>query len=177
MTETAGSIWLYLKGRNQPSSWVCIWVCVCAPAQGTKPRAPQRDIMTLRLFTKPQALLCFHLSLEEVILLLSWISEGQPCLCSVGGQEWAPGFPTHLPLLWREINMHRAAHTLVYSSSSCTEKQCREVLSPSALLDNCVILTPLSAFDWEHKAQPCSVSWTGIRCRVTVLGQVSGTGP
>lgn len=49
MTETARSMWLYLKGRNQLSSWACIWVCVCAPAQGTKPRDPQRGTMTLRL--------------------------------------------------------------------------------------------------------------------------------
>lgn len=83
-----------------------------------KPRAPQGGIITPQLPSKPQALPCFHLSLEEVILLLSWISgEGQPRLCSVGGRERAPGFPTHL-LLRREINMHRAAHALVYSRGS-----------------------------------------------------------
>lgn len=161
---------------------LCLCLCLCSrtgwDTHCTKPRAPHRGIITLRPLSKPQALPSFHLSLEEVILLLSWISEGQPCLCSVGGQEWAPGFPTHLLLLWREINMHRAAHTLVYSSSSC-QRSCTG-RSHALQLFWIIVLSSrpsLPLMEWEHKAQPCSVSWTGIRYRVTVLGQVSETGP
>lgn len=176
MTEIARSMWLWTSPPHGFGFVLC-------PSRGwdthcTKPRAPQRGIKTLRLFSKPKALPWFHLFLEKVILLLSWISEGQPCLCSVGGQEWAPGFPTHLLLLRREINMHRAAHTLVYSSCSC-QRSCSGGCHALRLFWIIVLSSrpSLPLMEWEHKAQPCSVSWTGIRSQVTVLGQVSETGP
>jgi len=42
------------------------------------------------------------------------------------------------------------------------------------------MLPSLPLMDWELKAQPCSVNWTGICCRVMcyqALGQVSELGP
>lgn len=180
--ETAKSVWLSLKGRDSPPSWV--WVCLSTgwDMHCTKPRAPQGGIIALRLPPRPQALPCFHLSLEEVILLLFWISgEGQPCLCSVGGREQSPGFPTYLLLLRREINMHRAAHTLVYSRRS-RHRSCAG--RSHALQFFWIIVSSthpsLPLVEWAHKAQPRSVSGTGICCRLTcyqVLGLVSEPGP
>lgn len=120
-----------------------------APAQGrthtaSKPRVPQGATLTPRHPSKPQALPCSHLALEEAILLLSWVSgEGQPLLCSVGGLERAPGFLTHL-LLRREINTQRAAHTLVYSRGSWWRAVLGGLLTPfSSSGSLCYLCPPL----------------------------------
>lgn len=94
-----------------------------------------------------------------------------PLFCGWPGVSSRLPNPPPPPL---ERNKH--AHTLVYSSSSC-QRSCAG-RSHALQLFWIIVLSSrpcLPLMECECKA--CSVSWAGIRCRVTVLGQVSGTGP
>lgn len=125
-------------------------------------RASQGTIKAPQLPSKLQILSHSHLALEEAILLHSWVSgEGQPLLCSVGGREWVPDFLTYL-LLQREINMRRAAHTLVYSRGSWLSVVLGGLLTTFSSFGFLCHLHPPICLWWSVSAKHHPVLWSGL---------------
>lgn len=135
------------------------WAQQCPSAEWDmlpQPRALQGMVKA------PQILSHSHLALEEAILLHSWVSgEGQPLLCSVGGQEWAPGFLTYL-LLQREINTRRAAHTLVYSRGSWWSVVLGGLLTTFSSFGFLCHLRPPLCLWWNGNAKHHPVLWSSL---------------